>query len=183
MIHFCCRHMNITQKHFRQYIGLFSAVIAYYLIHEGSHLLYAEAIGTFKSVHFMGLGMQIEVFAERMTDLQLFLFCLAGPAAALAAAWTLTLSAKRICRLPSRLIKACAYYVTLALLLIDPLYLGLLCGFVGGGDMNGISLLLPEPFARAGFAAVLAAHVFLIFRRLLPLYRAAFAGESPSSSH
>lgn len=169
--------MHITQKHFRQYIGLFSAVIAYYLIHEGSHLLYAAAAGTFKAVRFMGLGMQIEVFAETMTEAQLFLFCLAGPAAALAAGWLLTLSAAKICRLPCKLIKACAYYITLTLLLLDPLYLSLLCGFVGGGDMNGITLFIPAAFARVGFAFLLAGHIFLIFRRLLPLYRSAFADQ------
>ena len=170
--------MNITQKHFRQYIGLFSAVTAYYLIHEGAHLLYAAAVGAFKSVRFMGIGIQIEVFAETMSEGQLFLFCLAGPAAALAAGWGLTLLAKKICRLSSRLMKACAYYTTLALLLLDPLYLSLLCGFVGGGDMNGIALLLPEQFVRAGFALLLAGNIFLIFRRILPLYRAAFANEA-----
>lgn len=28
-------------KSMRQYIGLFSAIIAYYVIHEGAHLVYA----------------------------------------------------------------------------------------------------------------------------------------------
>ncbi len=173
--------MNITQKHIRQYVGLFAAVIAYYLIHEGAHMLYAKAIGTLKGVRFMGLGVQIEVFAERMTDPQLFLFCLAGPAAALAAAWALALLAKPICRVSSKVVKACAYYVTLALLLIDPLYLSLLCGLVGGGDMNGISLIVPARFARIAFAILLACNGMLIYRHLLPVYRAAFAAADETA--
>ncbi len=35
-----------------------------------------------------------------------------------------------------------------SLLLLDPLYLSVLCGFFGGGDMNGIALLCPEWAAR-----------------------------------
>lgn len=41
-------------------------------------------------------------------------------------------------------ILAALYYITIALLLLDPLYLSVLCGLFGGGDMNGIALLLPE---------------------------------------
>ena len=44
-------------KRVRQYVGLLSAVIAYYLIHEGAHFLYALSIGAFKQINFMGLGM------------------------------------------------------------------------------------------------------------------------------
>ena len=167
--------MNTKEKQFRQYIGLFSAVVVYYLIHEGAHFLYAKAIGVFKAVRFLGLGIQIDVFAEQMSDTQLAFFCLAGPAAALAAAWIFTLLTKHICRISSKLIKACCYYITLALLLLDPLYLSLLCGFFGGGDMNGIALLVPAQLARMIFAALLAISGILIYHHVLPLYRAVFA--------
>ena len=40
-------------KRARQYIGLLSAVIAYYLLHEGTHLLYALSIGAFKQINLM----------------------------------------------------------------------------------------------------------------------------------
>ena len=58
-------------KRARQYIGLFSAIIAYYVIHEGAHFIYALCIGVFKQIKFMGLGMQIDVYAEQMTLQQL----------------------------------------------------------------------------------------------------------------
>ena len=35
-------------KRIRQYIGLFTAILAYYLIHEGAHLIYALSVGAFK---------------------------------------------------------------------------------------------------------------------------------------
>lgn len=160
--------MNTKEKQFRQYIGLFSAVVVYYLIHEGAHFLYAKAIGAFKAVRFLGLGIQIDVFAEQMSDTQLAFFCLA-------AAWIFTLLTKHICRISSKLIKACCYYITLALLLLDPLYLSLLCGFFGGGDMNGIALLVPAQLARMIFAALLVISSILIYHHVLPLYRTVFA--------
>ena len=63
-------------KRVRQYVGLISAVIAYYLIHEGTHSLYALSIGAFKQINLKGLGMQIDIYAEKMTQTQLGMFCL-----------------------------------------------------------------------------------------------------------
>lgn len=37
-------------KRARQYIGILAAVIAYYLVHEGAHLLYALFTGAFRIV-------------------------------------------------------------------------------------------------------------------------------------
>ena len=41
----------------RQYLGILAAIAAYHLVHEGAHFLCAILMGTFKSVHFMGIGM------------------------------------------------------------------------------------------------------------------------------
>ena len=65
-------------KRVRQLVGIFAAMVAYYLIHEGAHLLYALFAGVFKQIRLMGLGVQIDVCAERMTDMQLGIFCLVG---------------------------------------------------------------------------------------------------------
>lgn len=43
-------------KRVRQYIGVLAAVAAYYLIHEGAHLICALFCGTFDKISFMGLG-------------------------------------------------------------------------------------------------------------------------------
>ena len=40
-------------KRIRQYIGLISAVLAYYFVHEGAHLLYAVVTGVFDKISFM----------------------------------------------------------------------------------------------------------------------------------
>ena len=123
-------------KQVRQYIGILAAVAAYYSVHEGAHLLCAVLLGTFKTIRFMGIGMQIDVYAERMTDGQMALFCIAGAAATLFAGIMLAALAGKMCRIKSKLLRAVMYYITIAFLLLDPLYLSILCGFFGGGDMN-----------------------------------------------
>lgn len=93
-------------KRARQYIGILTAVIAYYLVHEGAHLLYAVFTGVFRQIRFMGLGVQVDVFRERMTDAQLGIFCLAGAAATFCTAYLLTALAKKICKAGSKLYRA-----------------------------------------------------------------------------
>ena len=161
-------------KRIRQYIGIFAAVIAYYIIHEGAHLLTALYYGVFKGINFMGLGMQIDVYAERLTDTQLGMFCLAGPAATLLFGWVLILFAKRICTSKSKLFKAVMWYVSLAILIIDPLYMSVLCSLFGGGDMNGIKLLFPEIAVRIVSAVIGVIYGIVIWKYLLPEYTKAF---------
>lgn len=69
---------RIRSTRIRQDIGIFAAVAAYYMIHEGAHLFTALYYGVFRGINFMGLGMQIDVYAEPMTQTQLGIFCLAG---------------------------------------------------------------------------------------------------------
>ena len=162
----------------RQYVGLLSAVIAYYLLHEGAHLLYALSIGAFKQVNLMGLGMQIDIYAEKMTQTQLGVFCLLGSVATLLMAYILIALTDKIRNISSKAVKACLYYITIAMLLIDPLYLSVLCGFFGGGDMNGIKLLVPEAAVRIIYGLVLMVNVFVFVKVVLPKYKLAFADEA-----
>lgn len=162
-------------KRIRQYIGILSAIIVYYLVHEGAHLLYALFTKVFKQINFMGLGVQIDVFRERMTDTNLGIFCLAGALATFCVGYLLTISANKICLIKNKLIRAILYYITIALLLIDPLYLSILCGFFGGGDMNGISLLLPEWASRCIFGILLIINGIVFLKHILPVYKKSFA--------
>ena len=119
-------------KRTRQYIGLLSAVLAYYIIHEGAHLIYALITGAFKQINVMGMGVQIDIYAERITDIQLGIFCLVGSVATFVTAYILVLFTNKIGESSSKIFKACMYYITIAMLLIDPVYLSVLCGFLGG---------------------------------------------------
>ena len=162
----------------RQYVGLLSAIIAYYLIHEGAHLIYALFTGVFKQINLMGLGMQIDIYSENMTQAQLGVFCLLGSVATLLSAYILIALIGKIAKISSKVIKACTYYITIAMLLIDPLYLSVLCGFFGGGDMNGIKLLVPEVAARIIYGIILIINALVFVKIVLPKYKSAFSNEA-----
>ena len=161
-------------KQLRQYIGLFCAIAAYYMIHEGAHLLCALFMGVFKQIHFMGLGIQIDVYAQAMTPVQMGVFCLVGSVATALTGWILTASIDSITPVHAPVLKACMYYITAALLWIDPIYLCVLYRFFGGGDMNGISYLLPESAAHLIYGGILAGNTVLFFKTVLPKYKASF---------
>ena len=161
-------------KRIRQYLGLLSAILAYYIIHEGAHLLYALYIGVFKHINFIGLGIQIDVYAEKMTSTQMGIFCILGSVATALVSYLLVAFTDKIGQNPSKVFKACMYYITLALLFIDPLYLSILCGLFGGGDMNGISLLIPEISARITYGIILLLNTIVFFKIVLPKYNSAF---------
>ena len=122
----------------------------------------------------MGLGIQIDIYAEAMTEIQLGIFCLVGSVATFVMAYELVLLADKIGAISSKVFKACMYYITIAMLLIDPVYLGVLCGFFGGGDMNGISMLIPEIAARIVYIIVLAINIVVFVKIVLPKYKLAF---------
>lgn len=164
-------------KRTRQYIGILAALVAYYLVHEGAHFLYALIIGVFKQINFMGFGVQVDVYADRMTDLQLGIFCLVGWLTTFCVGYLLTVLAKNICRAQSKLLRAMLYYITIAFLLLDPLYLSVLCGFFGGGDMNGIALLCPEWAARCFFGVLLLVNGLIFWKRVLPTYQWSFSRQ------
>lgn len=91
-------------KRMRQYIGILAALVAYYLVYEGAHLLYALLTGVFKQIRLMGLGVQIDVCAERMTDTQLGIFCFVGALATFCVGYLLAALARSICHAKSKLL-------------------------------------------------------------------------------
>ncbi len=161
-------------KRTRQYIGILAAVAAYYVIHEGAHLLYALTIGVFKQINLMWLGMQIDVYHTAMTDMQMGIFCLLGVVATVVVGYALVLLGGQICKVQNNPFRAIMYYITIIMLFLDPVYLSVLCGFFGGGDMNGISLLAPEFAARVGFGILFIVNIFVFRKVVLPKYTAAF---------
>ena len=167
-------------KRARQYIGLFSAILAYYIVHEGAHLIYALLAGAFKEIKLLGIGVQIDIYADRMTELELGMFCIVGSVTTFVIGYILVFIADKVCALSYKLIRACVYYITIAMLFIDPLYLSVLCGFFGGGDMNGISLIIPELVARIAYGIVLVINVSVFIKVVLPKYKASFSSQQHS---
>ena len=163
------------KSNLRKYLFLLLSVCAYYGVHEGAHLLYALFTGVFKGINFLGLGIQIDIFAEGLSDMQLAAFCLVGPLATLIIGYIMAFRAKSICLSPSKIFKAGCFYSTISLLLIDPIYLSILCGLVGGGDMNGIVLIIPEIAARVISGVIMVINVSILITQVYPVYKSAFA--------
>ncbi|MDO4978192.1 MAG: hypothetical protein Q4E53_13140 [Eubacteriales bacterium] len=157
-------------KKIRQYIGIIVAIAFYYIIHEGAHLVTALYFGVFKRINFLGLGVQIDVVAEKMTDIQMGVFCFMGAVATFTIAVILVLITPNICKMQNKLLKATFYYCSIIMLFLDPIYLSLLCGFFGGGDMNGIKLLIPEIVARTGFGILFIINVLIFVKYILPFF-------------
>ncbi len=160
----------------RKYLALFFAIILYFFIHEGAHLVFAMAFGVFKEIRFLGLGMQIAITDPGLlTNFQFSVFNIAGAISSLTTAYILVALTKRICKSSNAVFKAICYYSTVALLFTDPIYLSILCGFFGGGDMNGIIMFgISEWAVRLMFAAVLVFNICLFFRSVYPAYKTAF---------
>ena len=160
----------------RKWSALLFAIIAYFVIHEGCHVLAAKAYGAFEKVRLLGLGVQVVAKTELLSNSQIAIFCLVGSIGTLLAAYLMVGLTKHIVKISSKLLKAIGYYTTFALLLIDPLYLAFIYKFVGGGDMNGILLLgLPEILLQIIFAAIALFNLFLLWRFVYPAYQKAFA--------
>ena len=136
--------------------------------------MYALKLDVFKKVNFIGLGLQIDVFAEKMTENQLGIFCIIGSVTTMITAYMLVAFADKIGKVSSKIFKASMYYITIAMLLIDPLYLSILCSFFGGGDMNGISLIVPEAVARILYGIILLINIAVFVKMVLPKYKQAF---------
>lgn len=163
-----------VRRSLRKCTAFVLAVAAYFLIHEGAHLAYALWVGSFREIRFLGLGIQVATYREAMTERQTGILCILGPAAALTAGYSLLAASPALLRIKSQFLRATGYYMTLALLMTDPLYLSLLYPYVGGGDMNGIKLLAPERYVRSVFGLLAVINVIIIFKYIIPAYGRAY---------
>lgn len=156
----------------RKWLGIIITIICYYVVHEGAHLLVALALGVFEGIRFMGMGMQILVEISSMSNIQLAIFNVIGSVATFVVGYILVVSQQRILLVHNKLLKAAFYYATLGLLILDPSYLSALCGFFGGGDMNGIVLFgVSEIFVRLIYAVILIINIFVCVKFVYPTYK------------
>jgi len=162
------------KRNLRKWTTLIIAVIFYFLIHEGAHWIYAMFIGAFKQISFIGFGIQVDIYRELMSDVQLGIFCLVGPVTTIIIGYILLALTQKFILIKSVYLRAITYYVTIAFLVIDPLYLSVLSLFVGGGDMNGIILIMPELAVRAVCGIIAAINAFIIIKSIVPKYRQAY---------
>lgn len=159
----------------RKWLGLISAVLLYYIIHEGSHLIVALIYGVFEKIRILGLGVQIVANTELLTDIQTAIFCVIGSVSTLIIGYLLVLLTGKIVKSKSKIVKAISYYTTIAFMILDPLYLAVIYKFVGGGDMNGILLFgIPEIILQLIFGCIALINIFLILKKVYPAYKESF---------
>lgn len=166
----------------RKVLALIISLVVYYIVHEGAHLIYALICGSFEKINFLLPGIQIQADTASMTDMQIGIFCLVGALSTLLLGYILCFLTKKIVTIKSDVIRAVFYYLTIVMLLNDTVYLSLLYGFFGGGDMNGISLILPEIAARIVFSVLALINVFIIYKFIAPEYKAAFCKMQKTKS-
>ena len=65
-------------------------------------------------------------------------------------------------------------YVTVIMLVLDPIYLCLLSGAFGGGDVNGILYLMPQAWIWTIFAFILLFNIWILLKKVNPTYTASF---------
>lgn len=167
-------------RNVRKWISLLAAVVLYYVVHEGAHLLFALMFGTFQKIRFAygGIGIQIVADTAVMSDLQLFVFGIAGVVTTLIAGYVLVWKRNRLLESTNQGVRALAYYATLIFLGLDPFYLSVLYPFVGGGDMNSIVLIgIPEIAARTFFIILLGVNLFIFIKVIYGAYRKRFTED------
>ena len=57
---------------------------------------------------------------------------------------------------------------------LDPIYLCLLSGAFGGGDVNGILYLMPQAWIWTIFAFILLFNIWILLKKVNPTYTASF---------
>lgn len=72
-----------TIQNTRKWFALICAIILYYLIHEGSHVIVALLYGVFEQIRILGVGVQVVAKVELLTDIQTGIFCIVGNIATL----------------------------------------------------------------------------------------------------
>lgn len=160
----------------RKWFGLICAILLYYIIHEGSHVIIALLYGVFEKVRILGLGVQVVANTEILTDFQTAIFCVVGSISTLLVAYLLVLFTNKIVSNKNKIFKAICFYTTLAFLLLDPLYLAIIYKFFGGGDMNGIVLFgIPEIVIQLIYGTIAIINIFLIIKKIYPAYKKSFS--------
>ena len=159
----------------RKWISLFIGIILYYIIHEGSHVIFSLCLGVFEKIKFLGIGMQV-VINDGLSDIGKFIFCISGCVSTLIFGYLLVFFSRIIVGVNNKFIKSICYYSAVIFLFLDPLYLSILYRFFGGGDMNGIVLLgVNEIFIEAFFVFVFIFNLFIFVRKVYPLYKESFS--------
>ena len=165
------------KKSLKQWLGVFLAIVSYYIIHEGTHLLLALFFGAFEEVRFVGfLGIQIVTTEGSLSGANLALFSGLSSIVTLLIGYILAFHPS-IYKIKNKNMLIGIYYITLCFILLDPLYISILSKFIsGGGDLNGITtgLGLSAIPLRIVFGIILVVNILLFKNKVCPKYNSIF---------
>ena len=163
------------ERNIRKWTSLLIAILCYYLIHEGSHLIFALMYGAFEKIKIIFPGIQIVCNTDKMSNYQIAMFCLSGSFFSMTSGHILMLLGKSVKKIDNKYILAISYYTTLVLLMSDPVYLSVLSSFVGGGDLNGIVLFgISEINVKIIYGIIGCINLLLIVKIVYPCYKKYF---------
>ena len=165
------------EKSVKQWLGVFIAIVSYYIIHEGTHLLLALILGVFEKIRFVGIwGIQIVTTEGSLNGINLALFSGLSSIVTISIGYILAFHPS-IYKIKNKNILIAIYYITLCFLLLDPLYMSILSKFIGGGgDLNGIITGLKTsdiPF-RIIFGIILIINILLFKNKVCTKYNRIF---------
>jgi hypothetical protein len=163
------------QSNIRKWIGLLIAVLCYYILHEGSHLVIALLYGTFEKVRIVFPGVQVVSNIEGLSNFEIAMFSVSGSISTLIVGYLLIVLRNKIVRLNNKYVLAILFYTTLVLLMCDPIYVSLLSGIFGGGDVNGIILFGISAIAvKMIFGIIGLVNLFIFIKAIYPKYKDRF---------
>lgn len=165
------------EKSVKQWLGVFIAIVSYYIIHEGTHLLLALILGVFERIRFVGIwGIQIVTTEGSLNGINLALFSGLSSIVTILIGYILAFHPS-IYKIKNKNILIGIYYIVLCFLLLAPLYMSILSKFIGGGgDLNGIIAGLKTsdiPF-RIIFGIILIINILLFKNKVCPKYNRIF---------
>jgi hypothetical protein len=169
-------------KSTKQWTGVLIAIISYYIVHEGTHLLLALLFGVFERIRFVDIwGIQI-VTDNGLEGIRLAIFSGLSSLITILIGYILAFS-PYIYKLKSRALLIAFYYITLCFMLLDPIYISVLSLFIGGGgDLNGITTGLQTsdiPF-RIIFGSIAILNIILFIKKVSNQYKSIFSKPKTS---
>lgn len=164
-------------KSIKQWSGILAAIISYYIVHEGTHLLLALFLGVFERIRFVGIwGIQIVINDGELEGISMALFSGLSSVVTILIGYILAFS-PYVYKLKNRAVLIALYYITLCFMVLDPIYISILSLFVGGGgDLNGITLGLQTsdiPF-RIIFGSLAILNIILFIKKVSKQYKSIF---------
>lgn len=169
-------HNNQFKKNLKLWIGLVIAIITYYIIHEGTHFIQAILTDNFDSIRLVGLA-GIEIMTKEVpTGLSLALFSGLSSVITVVCGYILVIMMPKVFSLSNKMMKVALYYITMILLVLDPVYMSILHRYVGGGDMNGITegLGISSLPISIVFSILAVINFYLIIKKVHPAYKRNF---------